>query len=914
MPEGSEYEDSEDKAKAVLEAIDARIEACENGIDQWWTAVANGKEGDDSVSWHSRKIILWKCQYLLIALREARSSPKRKKWKNCCNAASKFMKKINVNIGSNPETVRRWHRIFRKNNNKFPHPNPQAAAGITPDPPFFIQYPDAKLSLIRKAENLLENRDLSVSTLHEYTNDILVPRLLKEHNELVADESERVTRLQFLQNLGFLKKQQSAQDDWEENISHGTIRRWLHALGFQWCKTRKHFYSDRHEDPVTVAYRTCFIERYMFCYEPRAHRWIQVHTSRANELRESNGVPEGAGIDFITADGKEMTEFHVDDNKQFAEYMNQSTKEEEKFGGRLSCLFLQVPAKLANDWRVNDWLREGDYSYHYETDLGQKLVELHALHFVPAHRGNLEQVMEEHNLAFSHSVRLPLIMLGQDEVIFKQFIAPPMEWRGKDGKGPMIQKDDGLGLMGSGFNCRELGYGYQLSEEQLTKVNEFRRTHRPLYADEDAAKKVKGGPEKKDLDPDKSPFSVLFEYGASSEGYWTYDHMVLQTEDIVDVLDALFSSPADGAEGQHAVYVKNTTQPKALVRKYEYLMLTDHSCGHDRKQEHGLDVMNLRKEPSAAATKMRDVEITNEVGVLSNKFDHPLKLKPGDVQQLVFRNVDNFGNPERGPFWMSEQERIDSKFDQIDGETQRNMKVAELRIALAAHGVDSKGKKSVLLERCEKHVPPIPTTKTVPNVTKTGWHGKPKGVFQILWERGYIDENQKAKYTMKGPLDAEGNVQKDFSLNHLIRQCSDFVNEPTMLQHIGEKIGLLVDRTPKCTPELAGEGIEYSWAMSKGWYRRQPLSRKRGKDNFHSLVRECVGPEILTTARVRMFSRRAREYMISYHLLKNEGKQATPVNLSHLNKERKSHTDVADIGFAWISSVMKEIVSSMNRS
>ena len=60
-----------------------------------------------------------------------------------------------------------------------------------------------------------------------------------------------------------------------------------------------------------------------------------------------------------------------------------------------------------------------------------------------------------------------------------------------------------------------------------------------------------------------------------------------------------------------------------------------------------------------------------------------------------------------------------------------------------------------------------------------------------------------------------------------------------------------------------------------------------------------------------MFSRRAREYMEAYYLLEIEGKAATPVNLDHLKKVRKSHTEVVDISFKWILVVLKEIVTEM---
>ena len=111
----------------------------------------------------------------------------------------------------------------------------------------------------------------------------------------------------------------------------------------------------------------------------------------------------------------------------------------------------------------------------------------------------------------------------------------------------------------------------------------------------------------------------------------------------------------------------------------------------------------------------------------------------------------------------------------------------------------------------------IPIEKEIPNVGKDGWYGKAKGVYQIFWERGYIKPD--IEYTLKGKKDADGNLMRGKSLNLLIQKSSDFVNEPTMLQFMGEKMGVIIDRTPKCTPELAGEGIEYSWACAKGWYR-----------------------------------------------------------------------------------------------
>jgi hypothetical protein len=54
---------------------------------------------------------------------------------------------------------------------------------------------------------------------------------------------------------------------------------------------------------------------------------------------------------------------------------------------------------------------------------------------------------------------------------------------------------------------------------------------------DEKAEKAKGGLVKKDLL--SNSFVVEFEYGANSEGYWCYEHMVLQLEDCMDCLKVL---------------------------------------------------------------------------------------------------------------------------------------------------------------------------------------------------------------------------------------------------------------------------------------------------------------------------------------------------------------------------------------
>ena len=109
----------------------------------------------------------------------------------------------------------------------------------------------------------------------------------------------------------------------------------------------------------------------------------------------------------------------------------------------------------------------------------------------------------------------------------------------------------------------------------------------------------------------------------------------------------------------------------------------------------------------------------------------------------------------------------------------------------------------------------------------------------------------------------------------MLAACTDFKEEETALQYLGTQLGVTVQLTPKFHhAELAGEGVEYCWAHAKAYYRRAPLSRKRGRDNFKSLVRECTSVKVLTKERVEKFASRARAYICTYHHLEKAAQTA----------------------------------------
>jgi hypothetical protein len=153
-----------------------------------------------------------------------------------------------------------------------------------------------------------------------------------------------------------------------------------------------------------------------------------------------------------------------------------------------------------------------------------------------------------------------------------------------------------------------------------------------------------------------------------------------------------------------------------------------------------------------------------------------------------------------------------------------------------------------------------------------GWEQQPKGLLQVLWERGLIDCESIEKYTVDGRKDViSGKVDLQYSLRGIMSNCQDFKEEETALQHLGRQLGATVLLTPKFHAELAGEGVEYSWAHAKAFYRRLPVSRKRGRDNFKQLVKESTCPEnILTKVRIEKFASRAHAYICTYHHIEEE--------------------------------------------
>ena len=219
-----------------------------------------------------------------------------------------------------------------------------------------------------------------------------------------------------------------------------------------------------------------------------------------------------------------------------------------------------------------------------------------------------------------------------------------------------------------------------------------------------------------------------------------------------------------------------------------------------------------------------------------------------------------------GPFWMTPEERESKRHSQFDEPTNASKTNFDLLRDLQKSGISMTGLKGNRVGYMQDLATIInfATVKRVKKDRVKGWMGKPKGLLQILWERGHIDTNFVARsyYTLGGWNDRYGNAVPDTSLHDLMGKCVEFIKEETLLQTQAHKMGnhlncITVDRTPKCHPELAGKGIEYFWGCAKNFYKLIPLDEKKGKDNFRQSVKKATETENLTIAQIRMFSRRS---------------------------------------------------------
>jgi hypothetical protein len=115
----------------------------------------------------------------------------------------------------------------------------------------------------------------------------------------------------------------------------------------------------------------------------------------------------------------------------------------------------------------------------------------------------------------------------------------------------------------------------------------------------------------------------------------------------------------------------------------------------------------------------------------------------------------NFVPSDAGQYWMTEAEKHSNRKDRPSGKTiKRFRNKGDLLKELQSRGVLAKGRKDKLQILCKQNN--IPIEEELDEGVE-GWEGKPKGMLQILWERGFVDPSKKKENcTLQGKKDAFG--------------------------------------------------------------------------------------------------------------------------------------------------------------
>jgi hypothetical protein len=133
---------------------------------------------------------------------------------------------------------------------------------------------------------------------------------------------------------------------------------------------------------------------------------------------------------------------------------------------------------------------------------------------------------------------------------------------------------------------------------------------------------------------------------------------------------------------------------------------------------------------------VRSSKIKEEKGYLG---PHSPVLQVGDIQHMVFKETD------AGPFYLSSVIRNIRRYDEIKGTKVKNRLKKDLCEELEKLGLATRGKTL-------KEIQEMATARNIPlsiveDDVVEGWVGKPKGIKQVLWERGLL--NPEVTYVSK---------------------------------------------------------------------------------------------------------------------------------------------------------------------
>ena len=220
------------------------------------------------------------------------------------------------------------------------------------------------------------------------------------------------------------------------------------------------------------------------------------------------------------------------------------------------------------------------------------------------------------------------------------------------------------------------------------------------------------------------------------------------------------------------------------------------------------------------------------------------------------------------------------------------------------------------------------------------YEGHVKGLKQILFERrlwesdlvGSVTKKNVKKYRGLSECGCADNKAiskccRKFEMRHRLAALPDFAAQRGALAELINARGHIVIFSPKCHPEIAGNGIEYLWGVSKKVFRRR-INDFENK-HLHANVKKALATEDivdkngevlkapLSKERVYRFARKTRTYRRLYELfptpadLKVAGEVGTVSEgewfrqIEKHYKKTSTHRNILDSEGAYLKELLK---------
>ncbi|KAI2493982.1 hypothetical protein MHU86_20556 [Fragilaria crotonensis] len=300
------------------------VHDCEDG----WRNILIGRDENNFCTKVEIFEIRQRATFLCCAYQIALTNMNQITWHDCCKQACKVLNSLGLRQATFFKTVANWNKVFRQFEG-FPHPNPYVQCGKRPLPRLLELFPDAKDQIVSFGIKNLAT--LTIERVHDFLVTSVIPRLARtwrsEENGVVTPPASTTDT-----TTGNAAGAELPDEDANtpirsflnahrlESVGLTTTWRWMRCLGFNYDSRKKSFYVDGHERDDVVANRRIFCKRYLTEFEPYCKRWVQVSVDEAKAMNLN--LTFGYLYHDIIGN-QDRIEFHID-------YWNQATRKNER--------------------------------------------------------------------------------------------------------------------------------------------------------------------------------------------------------------------------------------------------------------------------------------------------------------------------------------------------------------------------------------------------------------------------------------------------------------------------------------------------------------------------------------------------------------------------------------------------------